>query len=394
MKVTKAWKVHLREVLYRKGEHMPDNVPQGGPAPTQAAPRVGPDATVVDYGAFNTITLIESYEIRYPVPSFIRDTYFGTTEFIDADSVRIDSSLGGRGLAPFILPLEGQVIGRRRPFKQTIAEAPIIAPARVITLRDARRPGPGETVYSWKSPEERVAAMIASDANDMDEEIARTEEWMCALCMFTGQIPINVRNKTTMVIDYGFSNKTALSKPWTDPTSDPLADLAAAQSGLNANGYSGSVAIYSPDAWHALWNNPAVKELMRNTVGFVPISGNTLPEPTPVGVQRAPSFLYPVMENWIYSGTYVDGTGAVQQYVPKGQVLIGSNDVKNRMIYAQTTQLEQDDGQFHSYSLRRVPKFEVNVNKNFYMQTMTARPVPVPIDLLSWTVLTGAVPAA
>ena len=72
-------------------------------------------------------------------------------------------------------------------------------------------------------------------------------------------------------------------------------------------------------------------------------------------------------------------------------MLIGSSDVKNRIVYAQVVQIEQEDGRFHSYALNRVPKMECNVNRNFFLYTLTARPVPVPLDLLSWQVLTGTV---
>jgi Phage major capsid protein E len=55
--------------------------------------------------------------------------------------------------------------------------------AREITLRDVRKPGWGETIYNFKSPEERFAQLIAQDSQDMDDEISRTEEFMCAGCM-------------------------------------------------------------------------------------------------------------------------------------------------------------------------------------------------------------------
>ena len=150
---------------------------------------------------------------------------------------------------------------------------------------------------------------------------------------------------------------------------------------MNANGYSGNVAIYAPNAWTALWNNQKVKDLMKNTVGFVPISGNTIGETPPTGVTKAPDFFYPVMQNWIYSGTYSSGGTAVR-YVPPGCVLIGSSNVQHRLVYSSVTQIEQTDGEFHTYLLARVPKFECNVNKNFYMLTLSSRPVPVPLDLL------------
>jgi major capsid protein E len=373
-----------------------------GPAPAATLPAPDPFAIVpnvgLETGVFSTLTILDGLRIRWVVPSFIRDQFFGAREFIDSDVVQVDTYRGGRGLAPFILPLEGQVVGRRRPFTRSYVEAPIIAPARTITLREARKPGWGETPYNYKSPEERVASLIAQDTIDMDDEIARTEEFMCASCMFTGQIPISYRTKTNVVIDYGFTNSTTLAKYWTDPTADPLQDLRLAQQALNANGYSGDLAIYSPDAWNALMTNQKVIDQMKYALQtMTPLTTVAIGETPTSGVLPAPSFTNPMMRNFIYSGTYTKMTGATGAtltavpYVPKGYVLVGSSNVKHRMVYAQVTQIEQSDGQFHSYNLDRVPKIECNVNRNFYMYTITSRPVPVPLDLLSWQILKGTV---
>lgn len=380
---------------------------QGGRRPGAPVPEAGdPGAPTpysvmsIDLGEYDTISLIEAYKIRYVVPSFIRDTFFTGREYPTSDVVQIDTKRGGRSLAPFILDHEGQVVERRRPFKRTFIPAPIIAPARVITLRDATRPAWGENQYNFKTPEQRIAEMYSEDTEEMDDEIARTEEWMCCETMFNGRFDINYRNKTSVTIDYGFLNTTAVPIPWTvqgpagDPAvGNPFNDLHAAQMALNQNGYAGNVAIYSPEAWQALWTNPNVRDVMKNmnyNLGG-PISSYSLPEALPAPIARAPSFTYPIMENWIYSGIYTVGGNPVP-YVPPGKVLLGSTNVRNRIAYGLVTQIEQTDGQFHSYSLDRVPKVECNVNKNFYMYTMTSRPVPIPIDLMSWTVLTGVTP--
>src|SRR5271166_127184 len=379
-----------------------DNGTQGGARPSSGGGGGEPgqySIMSIDLGEYDTISLIEAYKIRYVVPSFIRDTFFQAREFPMSDVVQIDTKRGGRSLAPFILDYEGQIIERRRPFKRTFIPAPTIAPAREITLRDANRPGWGENQYNFKSPEQRIAEMYSEDTEEMDDEISRTEEWMCAETMFNGLFTINYRNKTSVTVDYGFLNTFAVGAPWNDSTgpgvpntstADPLADLQAAQATLNANGYAGNVAIYSAKAWNDLWTNPQVRELMKgynyNLGG--PITNYQLPEALPVPVQRAPGFSYPVMENWIYTGIY-NVAGLPVPYVPPGKVLLGSTNVKNRIAYAQVTQIEQADGQFHSYSLERVPKVECNVNKNFYMYTMTSRPIPIPIDMYSWAVLVG-----
>jgi hypothetical protein len=148
----------------------------------------------LETGLFSTTTVIEGLRQRFAVPSFIRDTFFSQKEYIASDVVQVDTYRGGKGLAPFILPLEGQVVGRRRPFTRSFVEAPTIAPARNITLREARRPGWGENLYNYKTPEERVASIIAQDTQDMDDEIARTEEYLCAATMCDGKVAIEYRN--------------------------------------------------------------------------------------------------------------------------------------------------------------------------------------------------------
>ena len=363
----------------------------GGAGEPEPAPQLVPNPAA-ETGVYTTTTLIEGLRYRFAVPSFLRDTFFAGRDYVNTDAVQIDTYRGGRGLAPFILPLEGQVVGRRLPYKTSFVEAPIIAPAREITLRDLGRPGWGETQYNFKSPEERFATYIANDTTDMDDEIARTEEYMCAGVMCDGKVLINYRNKTSVTVDYGFTNKTVLGTQWTNAAGDPLADLRAAQQSLNANGYSGNIAIYSPEAWNALWANQKVIDSMRNVAPqFSPISGVGFPERPPSGVAQGPSFTNPVMQNWVYSGSYVKG-GVVTPYIPKGYVIVGSSEVKNRLIYAKVTQIEQDDGRFHTYMLDRVPKMECNVNRNFFLYTLTARPMPVPVDLLCWQVITNTVP--
>jgi hypothetical protein len=362
---------------------------EGKAGEPQPEPLIVPNVPA-ETGAFTTTALIEGLRFRYPVPSFLRDMFFAGREYANGEAVQINTYRGGRGLAPFVLPLEGQVIGRRLPYKTAFVEAPIIAPAREITLRNLGAPGWNETQYNFKTPEERFAQIIAEDTQDMDDEIGRTEEYMCGGVMCDGKVIINYRNKTNIQIDYGFTNKTVLGTQWTTVGSKPLDDLRAAQQSLNADGYSGNVAVYSPSAWNALWGNQSVIDAMKNVAPqFSPISGVAFPERNPAGVARGPDFTNPVMANWVYSGSYVKG-GVVTPYIPNGYVIIGSSEVKNKLIYARVSQIEQSDGRFHDYLLDRVPKMEANINKNFFLYTLTSRPVPVPVDLMCWRVLTNA----
>jgi hypothetical protein len=54
----------------------------------------------IETGIFTTVTLIDGLRFRYPVPSFLRDTFFSAREYVDTDAVQVDTYRGGRSLAP------------------------------------------------------------------------------------------------------------------------------------------------------------------------------------------------------------------------------------------------------------------------------------------------------
>ena len=131
----------------------------GGITPPPPTPELRDIQIPIDIGMYNTISVIEALKVRYAIPSFIKDMFFQGRDFASSDVVQVDVKRGGRRLAPFVLPMEGQVVERRRPFIRTFIEAPTLAPARVITLREISRPFWGENSYDYYTPEERVANM-------------------------------------------------------------------------------------------------------------------------------------------------------------------------------------------------------------------------------------------
>jgi hypothetical protein len=89
---------------------------------------------------------------------------------------------------------------------------------------------PGEALYSGRSPEDRAAAILAKDLNEMDKEITRTEEVMCAQALTTGKIVIKgdgVDDQIDFWSDLAPADKPAstLTKLWTAADADPLSDL-------------------------------------------------------------------------------------------------------------------------------------------------------------------------
>jgi Phage major capsid protein E len=331
-----------------------------------------------------TAAVIATFQYRVPVPAFFRDNFFGSKVFTDAETVIVDTKKGGKRLAPAVLPLEGSVVERREPFKRAAVEMPIFAPSRQITLREATTPGMGETLYNYRTIEQRIADMLASDEMEMDDEISRTEEWMAAQLLFTGQIPINYRTKTDVVIDYGFTNTLAPSGAWTG-AGLPLQDLRGAQNNLASNSYAGDIAVMGPQTMDKFMNNQSVLDTMKNWPSLQTIA--TLPgTPQYNGVTPGPRLISPAMQLYSYAATYTNDR-TVTPMVPEGYCLVIGAGVQNKMAYGLVTQIEQEDNWWHYYSLERVPKLEVNVNKNFLAFILTSRPLPIPMDVMSWALI-------
>ena len=140
---------------------------------------------------FEPRTMLEMVNSEFRARSFLRDRYFSNKKTFNTPTVDIDiKGPGKRKLAPFVSPRIGGTLDLRNGYKTTTYKPAFIAPYRVCTAEDALQRLPGEHLYSGRSPEERAASILAEDLNEMDKEITRTEEVMCAQALTTGKIII------------------------------------------------------------------------------------------------------------------------------------------------------------------------------------------------------------
>ena len=78
-----------------------------------------------------------------------------------------------------------------------------------------------------------------------------------------------------------------------------------------------------------------------------------------------------------YDETYEDAEGTLQSYIPSGCGIMTAPGA-GRTVYGAVTQLEQADGEFHTYAKNRVPKYVANADGNVRTLTLSARPLMVP----------------
>lgn len=75
--------------------------------------------------------------------------------------------------------------------------------------------------------------------------------------------------------------------------------------------------------------------------------------------------------------TYEDESGQIVPYLPAGTVIMTA-PAAGRGLYGAVTQIEQDDGEFHTYTGRRVPKYVSSAEGNSRTLTISSRPLMIP----------------
>ncbi len=148
-----------------------------------------------------TRTMLEAIERSHKPTTTLVDVFFPNVRTFVTETVEIEYRKGGRRMAPFIVPNTKGVNVSRVGSELRVYKAPLMRPKRVIAVDDVMARGFGEGVYSTKTPEERAVEMRARDLADLQDMIARRQEWMAA------QLLINGSYKIEGVADDGVTQK-------------------------------------------------------------------------------------------------------------------------------------------------------------------------------------------
>ena len=78
-----------------------------------------------------------------------------------------------------------------------------------------------------------------------------------------------------------------------------------------------------------------------------------------------------------YEDTYTDVDGSVKSFVPAGMIAVGA-PAAGRTVYGAVSQVEQHDGEFHTYTGQNVPKYVSDATHNVRELTLTTAPLCMP----------------
>jgi hypothetical protein len=350
---------------------------------------------------FRTHFLIGVVEELVPRQTFFRDRYFptGAGDIFSSDKVLAEYRDGDRGVAPFVVRRAGDIPIARGGYQVREYEPPYIAPSLLLTLDELSKRGFGEALYSNTTPAQRAVNLISQDFSTLDERISRRIEWMAA------QTIINNGFTATAYIDNGtdgevfdvFYYDTAKSNPalytvgaqWDQPGGDFWQDIEAMCALLSERGLPASDLVLGPDAWAYIQSDEKVMKFLDNRRMEY---GGIAPSIAYPGVARAGRINFNGfdLEIFVVRETFADEAGASQRQFPGDAALVTAPGCGHTM-YGQVTQIEQSDGQFHSYAEPRVPKLTVDADHDIRKLRLASRPLTAPRVKAPWIYAPGVV---
>lgn len=347
---------------------------------------------------YETHTLLMAVEQLTPAKTFLRDRYFPSndvTDIFSTDDVLVEYRDGTKRLAPFVAPRKGGVTVLRNGYTMERFTPPFIAPKRSLTTDDLSKRGFGEALYTTLTPEQRQQALLLRDAEELSELITRREEAMAAETMLTNgcimkHIADDKDKGDEMEIRFYTETRNPAefipAKMWNEAGAKIFADLAAMARLLTSRGLPAADLVCSPDVADTVVNDDEVQKILDNRRYEL---GDVAPTVLPAGAAIAARLNVGgrIISVISYDETYTDGAGNNKLFIPSGKCVLTAPGA-GRTLYGAVTQVEQSDGEFHTYAGRRVPKYLSSAEGNTRSLTISSRPLLIPNNKNPWIVAT------
>lgn len=327
--------------------------------------------------------------------TFLKDTFFKGVQTFHTVKIDVDFVKGSRKLAPFVHKKKGGVTVPNTGYATDTYEPPVLMPNKITTIDDILTRLPGETIYGGKSPEERAIEKMVKDMAELEEMIARREEWMCAQALFTGEIPILGWNGKPVqeAIDFGFTNKVVLpeKEKWNKVTGGKIKALKAWRKQVQKNGFVNcNVAIMGETALESfLADEEVMKMLDVQRYDIAVIKPKELPNGTTyIGtIQEIGLDIY-TYDEW-YLDDWTDPENPENKpIVPPNVVALLSTSAFYSMYYGAIGMTDRKKDNIYVAEGTRIPDQWVEGNPARRFLQLNSAPLPVPHEVDSWLVAT------
>lgn len=351
------------------------------------------------FNFYDTHTLLASVQALAPLHTFLLDRYFPTNAASDifaTTDVLVEYRKGSKKAAPFVAPRKGGITILREGYTMKRFTPSYIAPKRTLTIDDLNKRGFGEALYTNLTPEQRQGVIMLGDLDDLRNMNMRRKEAMAAEVIFTNGCVMdeyvddahNFQEREVRFYD-GEQNPAAYtpSKMWDtseESGKQMIDDLAAMISMLTSRGLPATEVLMAPDVADVFLANEWIIKLLDNRNYHI---GVVDPEILPAGVAKIARLNIKgrMIDFLCYEDTYTEIDGTVKSFIPAGMIAVGA-PAAGRTVYGAISQVEQSDGEFHTYTGVDVPKYISDATNNVREVMLSSAPLCMPNNENPFTV--------
>ena len=343
------------------------------------------------FNIYDTHTLLASVQQLPPLHTFLLDRYFPTNAASDVfatTDVLVEYKKGSKKAAPFVAPRKGGITVLRDGYTMKRFTPSYIAPKRTLTLDDLNKRGFGEALFTQLTPEQRQGVVMLNDLDELRAMNTRRKEAMAAEVMFTNGCIMDEyvddlnHYEEREVRFYDEEENPAVYTPtanW-DTTEESgkqmINDISAMISMLTSRGLPATEVLVAPDVADVILANEWIIKLLDNRNYQI---GGVDPATLPAGASKIARLNIKgrMIDFLCYEDTYTDVDGSVKPFVPAGKIVVTA-PAAGRTVYGAVSQVEQSDGEFHTYTGQNVPKYVSDATHNVREVTLTTAPLCIP----------------
>ena len=295
---------------------------------------------------------------------------------------------GSKKAAPFVAPRKGGITILRDGYTMKRFTPSYIAPKRPLTIDDLKKRGFGEALYPNLSPEQRQGVIMMGDLDELRNMNLRRKEAMAAEVIFTNGCIMdeyiddlhNFEEREVRYYDGDVNHATYTpAADWdTNEASgrQMLNDVAAMISMLTSRGLPATEVLVSPDVADVVLANEWIMKLLDNRRYEM---GGVSPELLPSGASKICRLNIKgrMIDFLSYEDTYTEVDGTVKPFIPAGMIAVCAPNA-GRTVYGAITQVEQADGEFHTYAAVDVPKYLSDAAHNVRELMLSSAPLCMP----------------
>ena len=335
----------------------------------------------------DTIQLLPVVDHIQQPASYLTDTFFSNVlPPVNSSYVAVEFRKQGRVLAPYVVEGgRGQNVSRVAS-QVRLYRAPLVAPRRVIGLRDIELRQFGEIpCFSSITPADRFAQMQVDDLSELLRMVQKRKNQQAAEILQTGKATVKgfADDGRTVVedeIDFQWDGAVDASTDWSNANADIYGDIKAVSERIQENsGTIPTLMICGKNVARKMLNNTEIFKWLQvpNRDSLFMASFN--PQYITPQVQAIGQITALNLTVVSYSETFTDDDGTTKNFVDPDKAIIGVPN-SGKQLYGAVTYLD-NSGEFQTVAAPHVPVYRFDTDAQQTSLTLFSRFLMCPNEI-------------